>query len=112
MKWFNQELNSISFENTYRSGSACGYRENFENGGNGKVRSVLEIVGGQEVTNPYDWAVSLQKNGSHFCGGMLVAPKWVMSASHCTTPLYSLKGITANVGGLNLKIVKNLKLEI
>ena len=48
---------------------------------------VSRIVGGTEVEYPrqYQWLVSLQySSGSHFCGGTLIAPSWVMTAAHCT----------------------------
>ena len=106
MKWFNRELNMIGFENNLRTGSQCGYRENFENR---SVDDPFSIVGGENITGAKDWMVSIQKNGKHFCGGMLVAPNWVLSASHCTSPLYSLSGITANVGGVNLNNRGDLK---
>jgi MYXO-CTERM domain-containing protein len=44
-----------------------------------------EIVGGtatQITTVP--WQVSLQSaQGSHFCGGSIVTPTWIMTAAHC-----------------------------
>nr|XP_012291252.2 granzyme M [Aotus nancymaae] len=43
-----------------------------------------QIIGGQEVaphSRPY--MASLQENGSHLCGGVLVHPKWVLTAAHC-----------------------------
>jgi secreted trypsin-like serine protease len=42
------------------------------------------IVGGTNTTieqNP--WQVSLQQDGSHFCGGSIIAPGWVLTAQHC-----------------------------
>ncbi|KAK7803877.1 hypothetical protein U0070_020094 [Myodes glareolus] len=42
------------------------------------------IIGGREVaphSRPY--MASLQKDGSHVCGGVLVHPKWVLTAAHC-----------------------------
>ncbi|NP_005308.2 granzyme M isoform 1 preproprotein [Homo sapiens] len=43
-----------------------------------------QIIGGREViphSRPY--MASLQRNGSHLCGGVLVHPKWVLTAAHC-----------------------------
>lgn len=41
------------------------------------------IVGGHEATEDYSWMVSMQKNGSHSCGGSLIKPDWVLTAAHC-----------------------------
>jgi len=43
------------------------------------------IVNGQDVTSTSvaPWQVSLQKYGSHFCGGSLLNSNYVMSACHC-----------------------------
>merc|ERR1711936_1389817 len=43
------------------------------------------IVNGADVTSfsTAPWQVSLQKQGSHFCGGSLIGAKYVMSACHC-----------------------------
>lgn len=44
-----------------------------------------KIVGGQStVISNFPWQVSLQSlSGSHFCGGSIVADKWVLTAQHC-----------------------------
>jgi len=43
------------------------------------------IINGVAVTDTSvaPWQVSLQKQGSHFCGGSLIAAGYVMSACHC-----------------------------
>ncbi|XP_057565316.1 granzyme M [Hippopotamus amphibius kiboko] len=44
------------------------------------------IIGGREAapsSRPY--MVSLQKSGSHLCGGVLVHRNWVLTAAHCVT---------------------------
>jgi secreted trypsin-like serine protease len=65
------------------------------------------IVGGEEST-PSQWpyAVSLKYNGTHFCGGTLIAQRWVLTAAHCMydsqdAPL-QLANLTATVGEYDL----------
>jgi hypothetical protein len=66
------------------------------NGGLGTIGSVspedvversrfnTRIVGGQPVkSGSYEWMVSLQDGGDHYCGGSLISPTYVLTAAHC-----------------------------
>ena len=62
------------------------------------------IVGGTKVTNvnSYPWITSLQR-GSHYCGGALIHPKWVLTAAHCgpgTPSLIRMKTLKHKSGGV------------
>ncbi|KAM4052756.1 serine protease ami-like [Anomaloglossus baeobatrachus] len=41
------------------------------------------ILGGSEVTQVRPYMVSLQLEGKHSCGGVLISDEWILSAAHC-----------------------------
>merc|ERR1712038_1030797 len=51
------------------------------------LEKTSRIVGGSEVNpaNKYPWMAALVRDGNQFCGGTLVASKYVISAAHCMT---------------------------
>lgn len=59
------------------------------------------IVGGNAVTvlRKFPWIASLRHNNKHYCGAMLIHPKWLISAKHC---FRVTKTPDVWIGGINL----------
>ena len=71
----------------------------------GLAPSAGAIIGGTETDTAEPWMVSLRSADGHYCGGTLVAPKWVLTAGHCSlnvednTPRFPDQ---IEIGGLSL----------
>merc|ERR1712029_197217 len=57
------------------------------------------IINGEDVDYPgkYPWQISLQKYGSHICGGSIVSDTWIMTAGHCVDASASSMSIVAGM---------------
>lgn len=55
----------------------------------------------------WPWTVSLQQNGRHFCGGVLVSEIYVFSAAHCLKGFILKNQITVVIGVHNLEKHEN-----
>ena len=69
------------------------------------------IYGGSELDTVYPWMVSLQarnNNGvfTHFCGGTLIDPYWILTAAHCVENK-SASQVRVMIGDLDLDETSN-----
>ena len=61
--------------------------------------------GAQALSHQFPFAVSLSINGIHACGGIVIAPRVVLSAAHCVVTwedneFHDLRTMLAQVGGV------------
>jgi len=71
---------------------------------------VSRIINGNNAGyDEFPYAVSVQKNGVHSCGGTLVAPDLVLTAAHCVT---GSGAITAWVGAWDLQQSGGQKIDV
>ncbi|XP_053320504.1 serine protease ami-like [Spea bombifrons] len=68
------------------------------------------ILGGRDSSsNDRPYMVSVQLDGAHHCGGLLISDQWVLSAAHCAAP--SNKTLRVMLGSNSLKESSKYKLE-
>lgn len=61
------------------------------------------VSGGPTTMAENPWQVSIQRYGSHYCGGTLIAPQWILTAAHCPVAPYRSSDVdTAVVGRATL----------
>lgn len=57
------------------------------------------VVNGQNAQrHAWPWQISLRVNGRHICGGSIISPRWVLTASHCVERNPYPRGYTVIVG--------------
>ncbi|KAB0338867.1 hypothetical protein FD754_024286, partial [Muntiacus muntjak] len=50
----------------------------------GKPKVMGRIYGGRDVeAGQWPWQASLQSQGSHVCGAVLINSSWLLSTAHC-----------------------------
>lgn len=48
------------------------------------ARRRKRVVGGQDsVEGEFPFMASIRRSGRHYCGGVLIAKRWILTAGHC-----------------------------
>jgi hypothetical protein len=63
------------------------------------LHASLRIVNGLEAKpHSFPWAVSLQHNGKHVCGGVIIDRWHILTAAHCPSYSHDLSNYQARIG--------------
>jgi len=87
IEWHGDIALRVEIYGCMRDFPKCGIRRQEENRHSRQRR----IVGGSEARpNSWPWQVEILVNGtSHWCGGSLIHPQWIITAAHCVDKFYS-----------------------
>ncbi|XP_077372408.1 ovochymase-2 isoform X2 [Festucalex cinctus] len=89
-------------DTSLQAGSKCGNPQ-----GRSPMVPYLKVVGGTEaIHGSQPWLVSLRKKGFHFCGGVILSSRWIMTAAHCFLSFSKgfLSGVTVVVGEYDRRV--------
>ncbi|XP_066920245.1 transmembrane protease serine 2-like [Clytia hemisphaerica] len=69
-----------------------------------KVSQPRVVNGVEAQPGAWPWIISLQTvRGSHFCGGSILTPTWILTASHCVKKYKDIPGFFMIVAGAHDK---------